>query len=55
MEGARITTWESISSLKVDKPNMMKEYMKHINKKKTGKTGAITTKSKANRMASSLN
>jgi len=32
---------------------MMKEYMKNINKKTTGKTGVITTIRKAKRMASS--
>ena len=45
-KGHRITTREPISSLKVDQPNMVKEYMKQINKKTAGKTGTTTLKQK---------
>ena len=42
LKGHRKTTWEPISSLKVDQSDMVKEYMKRIKNKTTGKIGATT-------------
>ena len=55
-KGHKLTTWEPISTLKVDQPAMVTKYMQHLKKKpekrgKTakntiGKTGATTQQRK---------
>ena len=42
LKGHRKNTWELISSLKVDQSDMVKECMKRIKNKTTGKIGATT-------------